>query len=51
MQDAAAHAAARPKGDTVDQDALARRPQTDLQIRIASANKELRRLGHPAGRP
>jgi hypothetical protein len=24
---------------------------TDLQIRIAAANRELRRLGHPADRP
>jgi hypothetical protein len=51
IEDAAAHAAARPVGADIDQDALARRPQTDLQIRIAAANKELPRLGHPAGRP
>jgi uncharacterized small protein (DUF1192 family) len=51
IEDAAARAAARPKGADIDQDALALRPQTDLQIRIAAANKELRRLGHPAGRP
>jgi phospholipase C len=51
IEDAAARAAARPKGADIDQDALALRPQTDLQIRIAAANKELRRLGHPADRP
>jgi phospholipase C len=51
IEDAAAHAAARPKGAAIDQDALERQPMTDLQIRIASANRELRRLGHPAGRP
>jgi phospholipase C len=51
IQDAAAHAAARPKGEAIDQDAVARQPMTDLQIRIAAANRELRRLGHPAGRP
>jgi phospholipase C len=51
IQGAAAHAAARPKGAPVDQDELARRPMTDLQIRMAAANRELRRLGHPADRP
>jgi hypothetical protein len=50
IEDAAAHAAAGPQGADIDQDALARK-QTDLQIRIAAANRELRRLGHPAGRP
>ena len=51
IQDAAAHAASRPKGAAIDKDALARQPMTDLQIRMAAANRELRRLGHPAGRP
>ena len=51
IQDAAARAAARPAGAPIDQDALARAPATDLQIRIAAANRELRRLGHPANRP
>jgi hypothetical protein len=35
----------------IDHDALERRPATELQMRIAAANRELRRLGHPAGRP
>lgn len=51
IQDAAARAAARAEGTPVDQDALARRPATELQMRIAAANRELRRLGHPADRP
>ena len=51
VQDAAAHAAARPEGAAIDDDALARQPMTDLQIRIAAANRHLSRLGHPAGRP
>ena len=45
VQDAAARAAARPKDAAIDRD------PTDLQIRIAAANRHLRRLGHPAGRP
>jgi hypothetical protein len=45
IEDAAAHAAARPEGAPIERD------PTDLQIRIASANRHLRRLGHPAGRP
>jgi phospholipase C len=49
--DAAARAAARAKGSATAQDPLARPPVTDLQKRIAAANQELRRLGHPAGRP
>jgi Phosphoesterase family len=32
-------------------DALGRPPATDLQIRIAAAARELRRRGHPEGRP
>ena len=51
IEGAAAHAAARPKGAAVDQDAHARPPVTDLQRRMAAANKELRRLGHPADLP
>ena len=51
IQDAAGRAATRTEGAPVDQDALARQPATDLQIRIAAANRELRRLGHPADRP
>ena len=51
VQDAAARAAARPEGAAIDQDALARQPMTDLQIRIAAANHHLRLLGHPADRP
>jgi phospholipase C len=51
IQDAAARAAARAEGAPVDQDALATRPQTDLQKRIAAASRELRRLGHPSDRP
>jgi hypothetical protein len=30
---------------------LARQPSTGLQRQMAAANKELRRLGHPADRP
>jgi phospholipase C len=45
VKDAAARAAARPEGAAIDRD------PTDLQIRIAAANRHLRRLGHPAGRP
>ena len=50
VQDAAARAAARPEGAAIDQDAP-RQPMTDLQIRIAAANRHLRILGTPrAGR-
>jgi hypothetical protein len=51
VQNAAARAAARPEGAAIDRDPIARAPATDLQIRIAAANRHLRRLGHPAGRP
>ncbi|MBV9195804.1 MAG: hypothetical protein JO168_16820, partial [Solirubrobacterales bacterium] len=51
IHNAAARAAARPKGARIDQDALARQSMTDLQIRIANANRHLRHLGHPADRP
>src|SRR6185437_8003725 len=49
IEDAAARAAARPQGAASGSDLLAVRPLTDLQRRIAAANRELRRLGHPAG--
>jgi phospholipase C len=51
IQDAAARAATRTEGTPVDRDPLAPAAGTDLQKRIAAANRELRRLGHPAGRP
>ncbi len=47
IQDAAARSAARAEGTSTDHDALARQPKTDLQKRIAAANRELRRLGTP----
>jgi phospholipase C len=51
IEDAAARAAARAQGTPVDQDALADAPTTDLQISLAAAKRELRRLGHPEDRP
>jgi hypothetical protein len=51
IEDAAARAAARAEGSSTDHDVLTRQPATDLQKRIAAANRELRRLGHPADRP
>jgi phospholipase C len=48
---AAERAEARTQRSSVDQDALERRPATDLQVRIAAAGRELRRLGLPEGRP
>jgi phospholipase C len=51
IQDAAAHAAARPQGAKIHGDALGLPPATDLQIRMAAAARELRRRGHPEGRP
>ena len=51
IEDAAARAAARAEGAPIDDDAVARRPVTDLQKHIAMANQALRRLGHPADRP
>jgi hypothetical protein len=47
IDEAAARAAARPQGAAINGDPLARRPATDLQIRIAAAMRELRRRGHP----
>jgi phospholipase C len=51
IEDAAARAAARAEGTVTDHDVLTRQPVTDLQRRIAAANRELRRLGHPPDRP
>jgi phospholipase C len=51
IQDAAARAAARTEGAPIVQNPLARGPATDLQMRIAAANRELRRRGHPEDRP
>jgi phospholipase C len=51
IQDAAARAAARPQGANIHGDALGQPSATDLQIRIAAATRELRRRGHPEGRP
>ena len=51
IQDAAAHAAARPQGAKIHDDALGPRPATDLQIKIAAAARELKRRGHPENRP
>jgi phospholipase C len=51
IEDAAARAAARAEGTSAEDDVLTRQPATDLQKRIAAANRELRRLGHPPGRP
>jgi phospholipase C len=44
-------AASRTQRSPVDRVRLERAPMTDLQIRIAAANRELRRLGHPEGQP
>lgn len=49
IADAAERAAVRPKRAAIGQDPLV--GATDLQKRIAAANRELRRRGHPAGRP
>ena len=52
IEDAAARAAVRTEGATIEgEDPLARRPATELQIRLAAATRELRRRGHPADRP
>ena len=48
---AAERAAARAPGSPVDRDRLERAPANDLQVRLAAATRELRRLGHPDGRP
>ncbi|MGA6947331.1 MAG: alkaline phosphatase family protein, partial [Solirubrobacterales bacterium] len=52
IEDAAARAAVRTEGASIEgEDPLARRPATELQIRLAAATRELRRRGHPADRP
>ena len=51
IENAAVRAAARAEGTSSDHDVLPGRAETDLQRRIAAANRELRRLGHPLGRP
>ena len=48
---AAQRAESRTQRGPVDQDELERTPATDLQVRIAAASRELKRLGHPEGRP
>jgi hypothetical protein len=48
---AAERAAARTQRRPVDQDGLDYTPATDLQVSIAAASRELRRLGHPEGQP
>jgi phospholipase C len=51
IEAAAARAAARAEGAPIDKDAAAPKQMTDLQLRIAAANRHLRKLGHPADRP
>ncbi|MGN6170476.1 MAG: alkaline phosphatase family protein [Solirubrobacteraceae bacterium] len=51
IEDAAARTAARAKDTSTDHDVLTGQPQTDLQKRIAAANRELTKLGHPRDRP
>jgi phospholipase C len=46
-----ARVAARTEGTHAGQDPAPRSPVTDLQRRIAGANRELQRRGHPADRP
>jgi phospholipase C len=48
---AAARAATRPQPLRLDQERIERAPMTDLQVRIAAASRELRRLGHREGQP
>ena len=48
---AAERAAARTQRSPVEDDGLEQTPATDLQVRIAAAGRELRRLGHPEGQP
>jgi phospholipase C len=51
IDSAAERAAARTHRTPVDQDGLERSPANDLQVRMAAASRELRRLGHPEGQP
>jgi hypothetical protein len=52
IEDAAARAAVRAEGAQIEgDDPLARRPATDLQIRLAAGTRELRKRGHPEDRP
>jgi hypothetical protein len=49
---AAERAAVRTEGAAIEEeDPLASRPATELQIRLAAATRELRKRGHPADRP
>jgi phospholipase C len=48
---AAERAAARLERGPVDRNPIEGTPATDLQVRMAAASRELRRLGHPEGRP
>jgi phospholipase C len=48
---AAERAAARAQRIAVERERAQATQPTDLQVRIAAANRELRRLGHPQGRP
>ena len=51
IQDAAARAAARTKGAAIEEDHLTPGPETELQVRVAAANRHLRSRGHPVDRP
>ena len=51
IEDAAARAAARTEGAVIDEDPLTPGPETELQVRVAAANRELRSRGHPVDRP
>ncbi len=48
---AAERAAARPRRLRLDQEQIEHASLNDLQVRIAAASRELRRLGHPPGQP
>ena len=51
IQDAAARAAARTEGAAIEEDPLTPGPETELQVRVAAANRQLRSRGHPVDRP
>jgi phospholipase C len=51
IEAAAERDAAQKERRTEGQDELERAPATDLQVRLAGARRELRRLGHPDGQP